>query len=141
MVVLQEATIPDVVSENLNQSKLTLANNVIKNVYPLFDEVQREKRHEVKELEKQLQEAKNQVQQRKRILEKLLNDYNRQKKVRKLLNRIERLVNSGLIYDGTLRNDTRILLKVIPKLTDEKLDFHLQDVLKTINKRFSKPTL
>ena len=140
-MILQETTIPDVVSENLDQSKLTLANNVIKNVYPLFDEVQREKRREVKELEKQLQEAKNQVQQRKRILEKLLNDYNRQKKVRKLLNRIERLVNSGLIYDGTLRNDTRILLKVIPKLTDEKLDFHLQDVLKTINKRFSKPTL
>ena len=140
-MILQETTIPDVVSENLDQSKLTLANNVIKNVYPLFDEVQREKRREVKELEKQLQEAKNQVQQRKRILEKLLNDYNRQKKVRKLLNRVERLVNSGLIYDGTLRNDTRILLKVIPKLTDEKLDFHLQDVLKTINKRFSKPTL
>ena len=140
-MILQETSIPDVVSENLDQSKLTLANNVIKNVYPLFDEVQREKRREVKELEKQLQEAKNQVQQRKRILEKLLNDYNRQKKVRKLLNRIERLVNSGLIYDGTLRNDTRILLKVIPKLTDEKLDFHLQDVLKTINKRFSKPTL
>ena len=140
-MILQETTIPDVVSENLDQSKLTLANNVIKNVYPLFDEVQREKRREVKELEKQLQEAKNQVQQRKQILEKLLNDYNRQKKVRKLLNRVERLVNSGLIYDGTLRNDTRILLKVIPKLTDEKLDFHLQDVLKTINKRFSKPTL
>ena len=140
-MILQATTIPDVVSENLDQSKLTLANNVIKNVYPLFDEVQREKRREVKELEKQLQEAKNQVQQRKQILEKLLNDYNRQKKVRKLLNRIERLVNSGLIYDGTLRNDTRILLKAIPKLTDEKLDFHLQDVLKTINKRFSKPTL
>jgi len=140
-MILQETTIPDVVSENLDQSKLTLANNVIKNVYPLFDEVQREKRREVKELEKQLQETKNQVQQRKRVLENLLNDYNRQKKVRKLLNRIERLVNSGLVYDGTLRNDTRILLKVIPKLTDEKLDFHLQDVLKTINKRFSKPTL
>jgi len=140
-MILQETTIPDVVSENLNQSKLTLANNVIKNVYPLFDEVQREKRREIKELEKQLQEAKKQVQQRKQVLENLLNDYNRQKKVRKLLNRVERLVNSGLIYDGTLRNDTRILLKVIPKLTDEKLDFHLQDVLKTINKRFSKPTL
>jgi len=78
-MILQETTIPDVVSENLDQSKLTLANNVIKNVYPLFDEVQREKRREVKELEKQLQEAKNQVQQRKRILEKLLNDYNRHK--------------------------------------------------------------
>ncbi len=140
-MILQETTIPDVVSENLDQSKLTLANNVIKNVYPLFDEVQREKRREVKELEKELQEAKKQVQQRKRVLENLLNDYNRQKKVRKLLNRVERLVNSGLIYDGTLRNDTRILLKVVPKLTDEKLDFHLQDVLKTINKRFSKPTL
>lgn len=140
-MILQETTIPDVVNENLDQSKLTLADNVIKNVYPLFDEVQREKRREIKELEKQLQEAKKQVQQRKRVLENLLNDYNRQKKVRKLLDRVERLVNSGLIYDGTLRNETRILLKVVPKLTDEKLDFHLQDVLKTINKRFSKPTL
>ena len=140
-MILQETTIPDVVSENLDQSKLTLADNVIKNVYPLFDEVQREKKREIKELEKQLQEVKKQVQQRKRVLENLLNDYNRQKKVRKLLNRVERLVNSGLIYDGTLRNNTRILLKVIPKLTDERLDFHLQDVLKTINKRFSKPTL
>ena len=140
-MILQEMTIPDVVNENLDQSKVTLANNVIKNVYPLFDEVHQEKKREVKELEKQLQETKNQVQQRKQMLENLLNDYNKQKKVRKLLSRIERLVNSGLIYDGTLRNDTRILLKVIPKLTDEKLDFHLQSVLKIINKRFSKPPL
>jgi len=140
-VILQETTIPDVVTENLDQSKLILANNVIKNVYPLFDEVQQEKKREIKELEKELLNIKEQVHQRKRVLENLLNDYNRQKKVRKLLNRVERLVNSGLVYDGTLRNDIRILLKVIPKLTDEKLDFHLQDVLKTINKRFSKPPL
>jgi len=140
-VILQETTIPDVVTENLDQSKLILANNVIKNVYPLFDEVQQEKKREIRELEKELLNIKEQVHQRKRVLENLLNDYNRQKKVRKLLNRVERLVNSGLVYDGTLRNDIRILLKVIPKLTDEKLDFHLQDVLKTINKRFSKPPL
>ena len=140
-MILQETAIPDVVNENLDQSKLTLANNVIKNVYPLFDEVQQEKKQEVKDLEKELHKSKNHIQQRKKVLKKILVDYNRQKKVRKLLNRVERLVNSGLIYDGTLKNDTRMLLKVISKLPDEKLDFHLQAVLKTINKRFSKPAL
>lgn len=140
-MIVQQTSIPDIVHENLDQSKLTLANNVIKNVYPLFDEVYREKKEEVKQLEEELQKTKRQVQERKQTLENLIVDYNRQKKVRKLLTRIERLVNSGLVYDGTLTNDIRILLKVAPKLSEDKLNFHLQDVLKTINKRFSKSSI
>ena len=44
-MILQQTVIADVVDDNINQSKLMLANNVIENVYPLFDEVYQERRH------------------------------------------------------------------------------------------------
>ena len=68
----------------------------------------------------------------------MMKQYQQKKKVSKLLTRLEKLVDSGLVYDGHLKSETIVLLKIIDKLSDDKLDYHLTETLKIIGKRFSK---
>ena len=133
-----ETNIPNVIPENIDQSKQVLANNIIKNVYPLFNEVYSSHVDEIEKSKKELKEIKDQVYSQKNDLQKLLDIYRTKKKVSKLLDRIEKLINSGLVYDGTLKHETTILLKIVTKLSEEKLDYHLKDTLQTISKRFSQ---
>ena len=81
---------------------------------------------------------KSQVQQSKMKLEKLMEKYNKHKKTMKLLNRISKLVSSGLLHDNSLKHETIILLKVADKLSEEKLDYHLSETMKMISKRFAQ---
>jgi len=135
---IEETKIPNVSKENIEESKVILAESVIQNVYPLFNEVYTGHVEEVKRLSKTLQDRKKNILAAKDELEKLFSEYKKMKKISKLLSRIEKLVNSGLIHDGSLKHETTILLKIITKLPDEKLDYHLKSTLRTISKRFSK---
>ena len=133
-----QTKIPDVTKESIDHSKVVLADNIIQNVYPLFDEVYQGKVGHINEMKKTLKEKKEIVKGKKEKLEQLMSDYNREKKVSKLLTRIEKLVDSGLVYDGTLKSQAIILLKVINKLSNDKLDHHLSETLQVIRKRFAR---
>jgi len=135
---IEETQHPDVIKKNLSESKIVLADNIIKNVYPLFDDVYIQKLEEVKKLDDILEGKKLQVKQEKEKLEKLLMNYNKKIKVTNLIGRLQKLVESGLVYDGTLRNDTVLLLKVIDKLSEEKIDYHIKQTIKLISTRFSR---
>ena len=93
---------------------------------------------ETKELKEVLKIKKSQVHQSKEELEKLIERYNKHKKTMKLLNRISKLVSSGLLHDSSLKHETIILLKVADKLSQEKLDYHLSETMKIISKRFAQ---
>jgi hypothetical protein len=133
-----ETRIPDVHEENINQSKVVLADNIIRNIYPLFDEIFSTKIEYVNKLEEEFEGKKVQVLESKRQLEQGIKDYKKKQKESKLLDRINRLVSSGLIYDGNLKHEMTILLKIVNNLSEEKLDYHLTNTLKIIGKRFSR---
>jgi len=133
-----ETQYADVSIENIDKAKLILSDQIIKNVYPLFDEIHLDKESESNDLEKKYLSNKSKLKKEKEILEGLIKDYNKKKKVKKLLNRISKLVSSGLAYDNNLKTETIILLKIINKLPEEKLDFQMSEVVKTISKRFSR---
>jgi len=133
-----ETNIPDVTPDNLDQSKLTLANNIIHNVYPLFNEIYTEKVDQVDDLKIEIQTNRKKMESQKGSIEKTMIEYKRQKKISKLLERLDKLVSSGLVYDGTLKNETVILLKIIPKLSNKQIDDHLNQTLQKIRKRFSR---
>lgn len=137
-MIIQETNIPNVVPEIINESKQVLAENIIQNVYPLFDEVYKSQVDNIGKVEKKLKVKKDEVGQQKNELKSLMNEYTKLKKVSKLLDRIEKLITSGLVYDGTLKHETTILLKIVNKLGSEKLDYHLRQTLSTINKRFAR---
>jgi ATP-dependent Lon protease len=135
---IEITNIPNVVKDTVDESKLVLAENIIKNVYPLFDEVYNSKVSGIDKLNNELKQKKKHVISEKNELENIMSEYKRKKKVSKLLDRIEKLIASGLVYDGSLKHQTKILLKIANNLSDEKLDYHLRDTLQTISKRFSR---
>jgi len=130
--------IPDVTSENINYSKQIIAENIIKNVYPLFDEVFNAKRSRIQELKNTLKQRKISLTNQKRTIEELMVQYKRTKKVSNVLDRVGKLVQLGVGYDGSMKHETVILLKIIDKLPEEKLDQQLSKTMGIISKRFSK---
>lgn len=137
-MIIEETNIPNVVPNNVQEAKEVLADNIISNVYPLFNEVYSTRVDEIDLLKNSLAKKKDLVQKHKVSLESMMVEYKKKKKVAKLLDRIEKLITSGLVYDGTIKHETIVLLKIATKLSDEKLDYHLKDTLRTISKRFSR---
>jgi len=133
-----ETQIPDVNMENVDSAKVDLANRVIKNIYPLFNEVYIDKVNESARLKSELKEKRQEVAKKKNQLEEFFREYKRKEKVQKLLLRVSKLVSSGLAFEGTLKRETVILLKVLDDLSDERLDHHLTELMRTINQRFSR---
>ena len=137
-MIIEETKIPNVQPDNIDESKILLANNIIKNVYPLFNEVFNSRVEEIKEMKDVLVTKKVEITERKDELQEMMDKYSRQKKLAKLLDRIEKLISSGLVYDGTIKHETVVLLKIVHKLSNEKIDYHLRETLQAISKRFSK---
>ena len=135
---IDETNIPDITNENLNESKSVLAESIIQNVYPLFNEVFNSKVDEVAVKEERLKVKRDTVLEVKGDLEGLMEDYRRKQLISKLLDRLDKLISSGLVYDGKLRNETVVLLKIIDNLDEEKLKYHYKQALHIINKRFSR---
>jgi hypothetical protein len=136
-MIIEQTNIPDVTRRNVNQAKIVLADNIISNIYPLFDEIYQDQVGVLGSTNSRYMKKKTDVKKSKEELEGLMLKLDRVKKEAKLLTRIEKLVNSGLANDGSLKHENIILLKIYNKLTDEKLDYHLRNTLKIISKRFS----
>jgi len=130
--------IPDVTSENINQTKQLMADNIITNVYPLFDEIYQAKKSRIKELHQTIYKRKTSLKIQKRTIEELMVQYKRAKKTSNVLDRVEKLIQLGVAYDGATKHETVILLKIIDKLSEEKLDQQLSKTIEMINKRFSQ---
>ena len=89
-----ETKIPDVTPDNLNQSKLSLANSIIQNVYPLFDEIYTEKIGQVDDLKREIETNRKIMKSQKSSIEETIVEYRRQQKISKLLERLEKLASS-----------------------------------------------
>jgi len=127
--------IPDI-SKNINQAKADLGNRVIENISPLLDEFYVSKQSEYTELKNTLNSLRQDVLEKKTMLENHISQLEKKRKIKQLLEKISRLVTAGLGYDSSFRNEVIVLLKVLDNLPEQKLEFHLRDVTKTISKRF-----
>lgn len=137
-MILKETQIPDITKKNISQSKEIIADSIISNVYPLFDEVYQGKLGQVGELKSKLRSGTSQIKNEKETMEQLMEAYKKEKQISKVLDRIEKLVSAGLIYDGSLKHEMVILLKIVEKLPKEKLDQQLSKTVQILSKRFAK---
>ena len=129
-----ETKIPDVTSSNINRSKEILVDNIVKNVYPLYDEVFTGKMNEKKDLINKMHGIKSLLRNEKESIEGMMDQYRKTKKISQILDRIKTLIASG----GHLKHETVILLRIIDKLPEDKLNQPLNKTIQILNKRFSK---
>lgn len=135
---LIETKIPDVTKDNVSINKNVIADNIIRNIYPLFDEVYQAKMEQVVQLKNKIKTVRQKMHSEKETMQKLMYAYKKEKKISKVLERIEKLVQAGLTYDGHMKHEMVILLKIIDKLPNDKLDHQLAKTMQILNKRFSK---
>jgi hypothetical protein len=131
-----ETKIPDINVDNIDKSKVNLAEKIIQNINPLFDDLQHVKIDEFKFKVSEYKELKTNVLANKTEIEKLFEYYKRKQKVKKLLERIDKLVSLGAVNEGQSKQETIVLLKIIDKLSTDKLNHYLKETIKTISKRF-----
>lgn len=133
-----ETNILDIDKSNIDTAKITLAKKIINKVTPMFDEVYTSKKASINNLKQNINQKKLKVKEEKSKLEIMISNYMRKQKIKKLLERLSKLVTSGIVNDGLLRKDTIILLKIIDKLPNDKLDEQLRLTMTNITKRFGK---
>ena len=131
-----ETKIPDIDVTDIDQSKLNLAEKIIHNINPLFDDLQQVKVDEFKINVNKFNQLKTKVISNKNEIENMFENYKRKQKVKKLLERIDKLVSLGIVNEGQSKQETIVLLKIIDKLDINKLNFHLKETMNTISKRF-----
>ena len=133
-----ETTIPDVTKHNISKNKEVIADSIIKNVYPLFDEVYKAKLEQVIHLRNKIKTGRSKIRSEKETMQQLVVSYNKEKMISKILERVEKLVQAGLTHDSTMKHETVILLKIIDKLPQDKLQQQLAKTMQILNKRFSQ---
>jgi len=131
-----ETKIPDIDVKDIDQSKVNLAEKIIHNINPLFDDLQQIKIDKFETNVNEFNQLKTKVLSNKNEIENLFDNYKRKQKVKKLLERIDKLVSLGIVNEGQSKQDTIVLLKIIDKLDINKLNFHLKETMNTISKRF-----
>jgi len=137
MNILQ-TKIPDVTVNNISESKEILADSIIENVYPLFNSMVKEKEKDTTKQKENLSKLKSVLKHEKDSINTLLVRYSKVKKISKILDRINAMVDSGLMNDGSLKHETVILLKILERLPIEKLDEQLNKTMLILNKRFAR---
>jgi hypothetical protein len=130
--------LPDVTKNNIQESKVLLADSIIENIYPLFDNIFMERKNKIEELSFDLKRREVILSQKKTNVEQLIKLYQREKLIVNLLSEIENLVNSGLVNDSGTRHQVIVLLKTIDKLSEENINKRILDVKRILGKKFSK---
>ncbi len=135
---LIKTDIYDITEENLDKHKLSIADNILNMVGPLFESEIEEAEEDLSKYKLAKAQLDTDLQEVKTQLEDIQVEFGRETKRKKLLNRIRQLIDANLTADPNLKSEVIILLKVIDKLEDNLLDEHIERMIKTISKRFSK---
>jgi len=131
-------SLPDITKNNIKESKVLLADSIIENIYPLFDNIFTEKKNNIEELSLDLKKREAILYKKKTNVEQMIKEYQREKSISKLLSEIENLVNSGLVNDSGTRHQVIVLLKTLDKLGEDKINKRTLDVKRVLGKKFSK---
>ena len=131
-----ETKYPDIDKGNIEQATFALGQRITENISPILDEYYQGKSGELKDTILEFQGLSKKVLAKKEEMEKLMVKMGRMKKIKLLLDKASRLISSGFGYDSSFRNEMIVLLKVLDNLPNDKLDYHLQEITKMINRRF-----
>ena len=85
-----DTRIPDVSMNNIDESKQILANNIIANIYPLFNDLHKGKEKEAVKYKDSILKLKSVLKHEKDSIDALLVRYSKAKKISKIMLAFER---------------------------------------------------
>ncbi len=128
-----DTKIPDINTDSLDEQKINLMNKIIEEIYPLVENSNISKQNKIKILNEEIKRNKKLIKNSKSLLTELFNKYVKKKKVNQLYECLNKLILCNNITD---KHETIILLRVVETLSTEKLDYHLNETIKLVNKYF-----
>lgn len=131
---ITETTIPDVTEVNIDEKKVELANVIISSFGSLLGDMHEKKSKEEEDLSSKIESNRERISKGKSEVQFLLDSYEKEKKVRKALEAVSKVDPVKLEYNRSLKNEVVIFLRIIEKLSLEKLSSYLQDITKVSNK-------
>jgi hypothetical protein len=135
---ITETEIIDLTEENVDERKVELADIIVSRFEPLIKDVYTKKEEIISNTDSKLETNKQKILKEKNEIKVLLNEYERQKKLKKVLDTVSKVDPVKLDYNRTLKNDIVVFLRILEKLSVEKMFSYLQDVIKISNKTVKK---
>jgi hypothetical protein len=132
-----ETEINDLQTKNSNELKINLANDVINYIQPIFNTDYRKKIKEVKKLKQNISIKKEKIKEEKNELEKIVKNFSKKNKEKELLNKMGKLIQTGLIQDS-MKKEMTILLKSFENLPEDKIKSYLNEAIVLLSQKFAK---
>jgi len=135
---ITETTIPDVTQENLDEKKVELANLLVSSFESLLGEIAEKKSKEEQALTSRVKENKKRILEEKSEIQFLVNSYEKDKKIKTALETVSKVDPVKLEYNRTLKNEIVVFLRIMEKLSLEKVSSYLQEISKVLNKSINR---
>jgi len=119
------SNIPDIISQNLDHTKVSLANQIIKKVHPMFDELRAAKLKTVENLNAKILSIKNEIKSKKLETQEFLTKYQREKLVKDYLDKIHMIIQTGNVTQESLKKELVIMTKITDKIPTDKYPGHI----------------
>ena len=123
----------DVTEERIDASKLAFTNNLIKTMQPLLDEFYIEKMRKIATIKNEIKEIRTRIDSHKNEMREMISQHKKISKTTKLLSRIDKIIESGLTY-GSTKRELLIILKVLDKLSEERIDTQISEMMNILSR-------
>jgi len=132
-----ETEIDDIQTKNIDELKMNLANDVINYIQPIFNKDYKEKIKKIKQLKQNISIKKEKIKQEKIELERIVKSFSKKNKEKELLNKMGKLIQTGLIQDS-MKKEMTILLKSFENLPEDKITSYLNEAIVILSQKFAK---
>ncbi len=138
MIEIVNSDINDITDDinNIDHNKVNLMNQILDHVHVFFDNERQEKLKEIKEIKTKYLDLKNDIKNKKELMNSLLIKYNHQKLLKDFYEKLEILLEQDI--SSSVKNELNILTKVIEKIPDKKIKSQINNLDKTLNQILTK---
>jgi len=134
---IASSEIVDVLEEDPDRTKVYFAENIVRIMSPILDEYYNEKIERVTSVRQEMKDLKTRAQSKKEDMTGMLSQHKKLTKTAKLLSRIDKIIQSGLTY-GSTKRELVIILKILDKLSEEKLEVQMNNMMAILSKGLNR---
>jgi len=134
---IASSEIVDVLEEDPDRTKVYFAENIVRIMSPILDEYYNEKIERVTSVRQEMKDLKTRAQSKKEDMTGMLSQHKKLTKTAKLLSRIDKIISSGLTY-GSTKRELVIILKILDKLSEEKLEVQMNNMMAILSKGLNR---